>query len=97
MYQVNVYEKHLHGLNVLASCPIKSEVDMWNFENRKYGFVFDGNPLLVEIIANADKEYAQIAKLKVVWNAKMLWNAVKTYFDRQAMMLGYGDVFDEED
>lgn len=97
MYQINVYQKCIYKLNVLSSHPIKSEMDMHEFRHRAYGYVFDGNPIIVEIIANADTEYAQIAKLKIVWNAKMLWNAIKSFFDRRAMAFGYYDVFNNDE
>ena len=97
MYQINVYQKHIHGLDVLSSHPIESEMDMHEFRHHAYRYVFDGNPIIVEIIINADKEYAQIAKIKIVWNAKMLWNAIKTYFDRRAAAFGYCEVFNDNE
>lgn len=94
MYKINIYEKSVKGFELLSSDYIKSVDEMYEFKYRRYQF---NNPTIVEIVVNGDKEYAQIVKLKVVWNAKMLWNAVKTYFDRTAMAFGYGDVFDDED
>lgn len=94
MYKINIYEKSVEGFELLSSDDIKSEKEMYDFKYRIYQF---NNPMIVEIISNANENYAQIAKIKIVHNQAMYWNAIKSYFDRRAMAFGYSDVFNDDE